>query len=57
MIFTKQQIIAKKELAAQSLAIALFEKRITDALPKKHRSGPVNHNSPNIREKLGYLKH
>lgn len=51
---TKQQIIAKKELAAQALKQAEWEANMIKALPKKNQKGPTNYLSPNIREKKGY---
>ena len=51
---TKQQIIAKKELAAQALKQAEWEANIVKALPKRNQKGPTNHLSPNIRERKGY---
>ena len=54
--FTKEQIKAKKELASQALKQAEWEANLIASLPKKNRKGPINHMSPNIREKLGYCK-
>lgn len=50
------EILNKKERANRSLELANFEANLNKLCPKKIKRTMLNHNSPNVRERLGYCK-
>ena len=54
---TREQFLDKKERANRALELANFERNIAIMTSeKRNKRTSLNHNSPNVRERMGYCK-
>ena len=58
-MITKQEIDRKKQLALSARELSNITTNMLNNLPKRlkiQQKGPLNYNSPNVRERLGWCK-